>query len=59
MELCGYRYDEMISKYELKKLDLKWLPKEGRMLVKELYRDKLENIGPKKSSPDISEVTYM
>jgi hypothetical protein len=37
MELYEYRYDEMISEHELKKLDLKWLPHEGRMSVMELY----------------------
>ena len=37
MELYTYRYDEMISENELKKLDLKWLPHEGRISVKELH----------------------
>lgn len=37
MELCEYRYDEMISEHELKKLDLEWLPHEERMSVMELH----------------------
>ena len=37
MELYTYGYDEMISENELKKLNLKWLPHEGRISVKELH----------------------
>jgi hypothetical protein len=37
MELCEYRYDEMISEYQLKKLDQKWHPYERQMSVTELH----------------------
>lgn len=37
IELFEYRYNEMISENELKKLDESWLPNEHRISVKELH----------------------
>jgi hypothetical protein len=41
-KLYEYSYNDMISEQELKKLDLKWLPHEGRMSVRELHEIALE-----------------